>query len=149
MRRFLPLLLCLFAMSAAPTFAQESGPVAVAPDTLKWSSAGVPPGTQVAVVSGDPSKPGPYVIRVKFAPNTAFPLHSHPGTESVTVLTGTFGLGFNTKLDRSKGIELGAGSFVTIPPNAPHFAWSGDRETIVQLHGMGPFVTTPVVADKS
>ena len=46
--------------------------VMVSPDQLKWGAAPpyLPKGGQVAVVSGDPSKEGMYVIRLKVRPDT-------------------------------------------------------------------------------
>ena len=42
----------------------------------------------MAVVSGDPGKSGPFVIRAKFPANYTVPPHHHPGDEMVRVLSG-------------------------------------------------------------
>jgi quercetin dioxygenase-like cupin family protein len=90
---------------------------------------------------GDPSKRQPYVLRVKFPPNSTFPLHTHAQRESITVLSGVFGTTFSGT-EKAKGRELPAGSFVSIPANTAHFVWTGPAETIVQIHGVGPDKTT-------
>src|SRR6476620_9589447 len=38
----------------------------------------LPPGAQIAVLSGDPGKAAPYTVRLKFPANYAVPAHSHP-----------------------------------------------------------------------
>src|SRR6476659_4628737 len=48
-----------------------------------------PPGAQIAVLTGDPGKPVPYTVRLKFPANYAIPAHSHPGDENVVVTSGT------------------------------------------------------------
>src|SRR5512143_3858147 len=52
-------------LTALPAGALAMDHIAVQPNTLKWGPAppGLPPGAQVAVVAGDPSKDGPYVVR--------------------------------------------------------------------------------------
>src|SRR5438045_8692587 len=57
---------------------------------MKWmdaTGAGLPAGAKMAVVSGDPAKAGPFVIRAKFPANYTVPPHSHPGDEVVRVLS--------------------------------------------------------------
>lgn len=125
-----------------PTMAGD--PPIVSPDGLQWmddNEPGAPPGLKVAVLFGDPSKRQPYVLRVKFPPNSSFPLHTHAQRESVTVISGVFGTTFGGT-DRSKGRELAAGSFVSIPAKTAHYVWTGPEETVIQIHGMGPDETT-------
>jgi quercetin dioxygenase-like cupin family protein len=72
---------------------------------LKWGPA--PPifakGAQMAVLSGDPSKPGKFVIRLKVPAGYKFAAHHHPTDEYVTVITGDMSLGMGDKLDVTKG----------------------------------------------
>ena len=70
----------------------------------KWGPAPpmLPPGAQIAVLSGDPSKAAPYAIRLKFPANYAIPAHSHPGDENVTVISGELHIGMGSKLDRKR-----------------------------------------------
>jgi len=50
---------------------------------------------QLSRVAGDPTRPVPYTIRLKFPANYAIPAHSHPTDENVVVVSGalTFGMG--------------------------------------------------------
>jgi quercetin dioxygenase-like cupin family protein len=120
--------------------------IATTPDELKWGPAppGLPPGAQMAVVSGDPSKEGgSYTIRTKFPDGYKVPPHWHPNDENVTVLQGTIKLGMGDKFDESAAKQLPAGSYALMPKNMRHFAISSG-ETILQLHGIGPFEITYV-----
>jgi quercetin dioxygenase-like cupin family protein len=115
--------------------------VVVRPDAIKWGPAppSLPPGFQMVVLVGDPSKPGvPYVLRAKLPDGYRVPLHWHPNDENVTVLQGTLLVGKGEKLDPSKVEELPAGSFWHMPKAMRHFAIA-KGETITQTHGIGPF----------
>src|SRR4029453_2953436 len=46
----------------------------------------LPPGAQIAVLAGDPTKSVPYAVRLKFPANYAIPAHSHPTDEHVVVV---------------------------------------------------------------
>jgi anti-sigma factor ChrR (cupin superfamily) len=105
--------------------------------------AALPPGAQIAVISGDPSKAEPYVLRLKMPANYRIPAHNHPTTEYVTVLSGKFNIGMGDKLDPKHGIELRIGGFGEAPAKMNHFAWT-TSETIVQVQGQGPFAITYV-----
>ena len=115
------------------------GHTAIAPDALKWRPAG--PGTSVAVLDGSPEKEGaPFVIRVKLAGGTRVPPHWHPVDEHLTVLSGTFYMGSGEKFDESTATALTIGTYAMMPKEVRHFGWTG-VETIVQIHGVGPFKT--------
>lgn len=116
-------------------------------DGIKWSD--IPPvfpqGAQMTVISGDPSKDGLYVVRLKMPANYKILAHNHPTTEYVTVLSGSFHVGMGDKLDETKGQELKAGGFVEALAKMSHYGWT-TSETIVQVHGQGPFAITYVNA---
>jgi hypothetical protein len=57
------------------------------------------------------------------------------------VLSGDFHIGMGDKLDPQKGELLRAGGFAEAPAKMNHFAWS-TTETVVQVHGEGPFAIT-------
>jgi quercetin dioxygenase-like cupin family protein len=112
---------------------------------LKWGPAPdfIPKGAQVAVLSGDPSKEGLYVVRLKVPAGYRIPAHNHPTAEMVTVISGNFHLGMGDKLDIKKGMVLTAGGFAEAPAKMNHYAWASSP-TIVQVHGQGPFAVTYV-----
>ena len=112
---------------------------------VKWGPAPpvFPKGAQIAVLSGDPFKDGPYAVRLKLPTGYKIPAHNHPTTEYVTVISGTFNLGMGDKLDEMKGIRLTAGGWAEAPAKMNHYAWASSP-SIVQVHGQGPFAITYV-----
>jgi quercetin dioxygenase-like cupin family protein len=112
---------------------------------LDWAPAPnfVPDGAQIAVLSGDPSKDGLYVVRLKLPAGYKVPAHNHPTTEMVTVISGDFNLGMGDKLDEEKGMLLTAGGYAEAPAKMNHYAWASSP-TVVQIHGQGPFAITYV-----
>lgn len=115
--------------------------VAVTPDQLKWGPAppNFPKGAEFAIVSGDATKEGNYVLRIKTPAGYKVPAHTHPNDENVTVLSGNFNVGMGPKLDEGKGTAMKAGSFFKAPKGMQHYAWcSSDGPCMIQLHGTGP-----------
>jgi len=138
--------LVLVAISA--TAIAQGQPITVKPEGVTWTDMKGLPGWKQAVLVGDPEKPGPYVERIKIPPNALVPPHSHPEAENITVLTGTFGIGDGSKVDKAKGHVLGVGSFYLLPANIVHFAWAGPKGATLQIHGVGPSGMTMVEAPK-
>src|ERR1700734_3151329 len=97
-----------------------------------------PKGAMIAVLAGNPFKEGPYVVRLKMPANYQLPAHHHPTTENVTVISGSFHAGMGDKLDEHKGQSFAPGGFVSMPAGMNHYAWA-TAETVVQVHGDGPF----------
>ena len=130
-------MLGLFVVSGA--LAQTPSHVMDTPGAAKWGPAPplLPPGAQIAVLAGDPTKAAPYTVRLKFPANYAIPAHSHPTDEHVVVVSGELFMGMGTKLDRNAGMSLGVGGFALMPANANHFAYTKGETTIV-LYGQGP-----------
>ena len=121
--------------------------VMVRPDDIQWgpSPPGLPPGAKAAVLLGDPSKSAPYVIRAKLPDGYKVPPHWHPTDENVTVIKGTLRVGKGEKFNADATQGLPAGSFMRMPQEMRHFAWA-KGETIIQVHGIGPFDITYVNA---
>jgi hypothetical protein len=128
---------------AAKPHAEMSGHVLVLPSDLKWTDApnSLPAGAKIATLEGDLSMSGPFTVRVKFPAGYKIPAHFHPAVEHATVISGTFHMGMGDKLDTSKGTALPVGGFGVMPTGAHHFAWT-DQETVVQIHGIGPWGIT-------
>ncbi len=94
---------------------------------------------QVSLVDGDPSQAGaPFTLRIKLAAGTRVPPHWHPTDEHITVLQGRFGLGMGDRYDEASLQELPSGSYASMPKGMSHFALA-TGDTIVQVHGIGPF----------
>jgi quercetin dioxygenase-like cupin family protein len=114
--------------------------VVALPGELEWSPAPaiLPPGARLAVVEGDPGAQGEFTMRLWMPANYRIPPHFHPATEHVTVIQGTFHVGMGEKFDVKQGHRLPTGSFGALPAGMRHFAWT-EGETIIQLHGIGPW----------
>jgi quercetin dioxygenase-like cupin family protein len=130
----------------APLFAEEMQSTDMhlyAPTGIEWKPgpSALPPGARMAVLEGDPTKEGPFVVRFQFPAGYHVPPHTHPKTERVTVISGTLYLATGEALDRSSAKELPAGSFGYWPAGMKHTAWS-EGETVIQLHGIGPWQIT-------
>ena len=139
MRKFLTVVTLLIATLPFGALAVDEH-AAVQPNALKWGPAppGLPPGAQVAVVSGNPGADGPYVIRAKLPAGYKIAAHTHPTDENVTILSGAFHLGMGDKFDVKKGETLYAGAFFRAAVGMQHYAWTS-APTVLQVHGMGPF----------
>jgi hypothetical protein len=148
------LLVCVAALiSAAQTkpsakpqgAATASQHTIVTPDQIKWGPAppALPAGAQMAVLSGDPSKPGSFTIRAKFPDGYAVAPHWHPTDEHLVVIAGTFMLGVGDKADASSAHAMPVGTFAKMPRGVHHYA-RAKGETIIQVYGMGPFVVNYV-----
>jgi len=136
------------ALACGPALAQETtGSTmghAMAPESLAWMPAPpvLPKGAQIAVLSGDPTKAGPFTIRLKFPPDYKVPAHQHPTAEEVTVISGTFGFGMGDRLDQASAHALGPGGFVDLPAKMNHFAFARGGDVVVQINSTGPFAMT-------
>ena len=126
------------------SWADSAHHMMVTPDELKWADVpSAPTGAKVAVIEGPLSEVGPITFRLKFPADYKLPAHWHPGIEHVTVISGTFNMGAGDTLDTSKTKALSAGSVAIMQPKTHHFAWTKE-ETIVQVHGVGPWAITYV-----
>lgn len=116
-----------------------------APANLDWKPGppALPPGAKMVVLEGDPTKEGPFVMRLQAPANYHVPPHSHPKTERVTVISGTMFLAMGDNLERSAAKTLPAGSYNFWPAGMKHAAWF-EPGTVIQLHGIGPWQITYV-----
>jgi quercetin dioxygenase-like cupin family protein len=136
--------LLALAVGLLATAADAQDHQMVKPADLKWTDVpSLPPGAKLAVIEGKMSDAQPFTVRLKFPAKYKIPAHWHPAVERVTVLSGTFNLGMGDRLDASKTMALTAGSIAIMPPRTSHFAWT-KVETVVQLHGNGPWGITYV-----
>jgi quercetin dioxygenase-like cupin family protein len=106
----------------------------------KWQDGppSLPKGAQIAVLEGDPNKEGPFVFRVKVPDGYRIPVHTHPKTERVTVISGTFNIGMGEKFDVKAAKPMPAGTYGYWEAGMKHFVWI-KGETVVQFHGVGPW----------
>jgi quercetin dioxygenase-like cupin family protein len=117
-------------------FADEST-ILKFPQEIKYVVSGK--GVETAVLYGDPSKPGLYVVRLKLPAGARVMPHIHPGeARTMTVLSGTLYFGFGTEFDETKLKPHPAGTFFTELPTTPHFVAAKEGEVIFQASGIGP-----------
>jgi quercetin dioxygenase-like cupin family protein len=147
MKKILIICSLLFTVAIVAITAQEKTAATattehkvISPNDLQWGDApsSLPPGGKMAVLDGDPTKPGSFTIRLKAPAGYKVPPHTHPSDERVTVISGSFKIGMGEKLDAASAHEMAPGSFVALPAGMKHFAMS-NAESIVQISSEGPF----------
>lgn len=130
----------LLTSPAGWTAEQGAGFVSVTPSELKWSDApSIGPGAKIAMIEGDLKAAGPVTFRLKLPPKTKIAVHTHPLVEHVTVMSGTFYFAMGDKFDASKAKAYPVGSAIVIPTGMPMFAFTKDKESTIQAHGIGPW----------
>jgi mannose-6-phosphate isomerase-like protein (cupin superfamily) len=131
----------------APTFgsAQQvvgKGVELTTPDNIKWVKNAA--GTQeTAVLSGDPNKEGPYVIRLRWLPGNMSRPHFHPQDRHFVVVSGTWWIGSGEKYDPESTVAAGPGSYVLHKAGAIHYDGAKKEPAVIQVWGMGPNASTP------
>lgn len=144
-KHFWPIVAVLAAAAANSqgATAQDASPMVLVPGgaAVPWQAGppDLPKGSQIAVLAGDPGKAGPFVLRVKFPPDTVVAPHRHATAENLTVLSGDIYHGMGEKLDKAHGERLQPGGFVFLPGMMPHSVWTAGAESVVQVTGTGPF----------
>jgi hypothetical protein len=136
----------LLLVLASPLAAQPGDAagvyVPVQAGELAWQPIqppGFDAGMELAVVHGDPSAAGEaYTVRLRFPDGYRFPPHWHPNAENVTVLDGTFLLAMGETANESRLVRYAPGDYLFIAGRHPHFG-GAVGQTVIQLHGMGPF----------
>lgn len=110
------------------------------PDQIQWKDD--PTGAKTAVLRGDPSKPGLYIVLVKWAPHHMSRPHWHPHDRYITVLSGTWWVGAGPTFDPDKAVPMPAGSFVTHFGRQIHYDGAKDSEAVLEIVGEGPATAT-------
>lgn len=129
------------ARSPAPADLNPSMVTFLHPDQVKWS--GRPGIAEQAVLMGDPTKPGWYIILVKWYPHNFSHPHTHPNDRYATVISGTWWVGSGTKFDPDATVPMSAGSYVVDLAGQPHFDGAKDEPAVIEIVGQGPATTTP------
>lgn len=117
--------------------------VMVMPDDLDWQPVpSLPEGARVAVLEGSPAEEGAFTMRLSLPAGYTIPVHTHPVTERVTVLSGTFHIGLGETLDRAAAHALPAGALAVMDSGIAMYGFTGDEPTVIQLNGDGPWGIT-------
>ena len=131
--------LSCFCVAAA---AQTASYVIAPADDAKFGPAPpmLPPGAQIAVLSGNPIGTGAYSVRLRFPANYTIPAHSHPTDENVVVTAGalTFGMGDKLSMTATGNRTIGIGGYALQPAGMNHYALAGSSGADIVLYGQGP-----------
>jgi quercetin dioxygenase-like cupin family protein len=98
-----------------------------------------PKGARMALISGDPIKPGMLVALISMPDGYTMAPHAHTSDEHVEVKQGTFLVGVGDKLDVRKTMAMTVGDTATAPAGVHHFAIA-KGPTIVLVTSMAPYV---------
>jgi len=110
------------------------------PADIKWTKGN---GSESAVLVGDPTKPGLYVVLQKWLAHNNSRPHFHPNDRFITVISGTWWVNTGPKYDLAGMKPVPAGSFVTHYGKEIHYDGARDEDCVLQIVGMGPATSTP------
>ena len=100
----------------------ESAFNAILTEDIDWKPfPAFPPSVRLAVVVGQPSEPGPYVIRVRVPRGVKLMPHKHPEDRIYTVMSGVFYIGLGDEFDANKLEAYPPGTVIILPGNTWHF----------------------------
>jgi quercetin dioxygenase-like cupin family protein len=145
-KSILSVIVWMLVLLAGASTAATLDPKAVefkTPQDIHWvrNSAGT---SEQAVLFGDPSKPGPYVVRIKWLPGNFSRPHFHNSDRFFVVISGTWWVSTSDKFDPENTVPVPAGSYVIHKAGQVHYDGAKNEETIIQLTGYGPVTTTQV-----
>lgn len=130
--------------SAAPGSSAAPGGTATMvfdPDQAQFSappdSLGMPKGITMALVSGDPTKPGLFSVLLKLPADLMIPAHWQSTDVDFVVLRGTYQVGNGDAFDASKLQGINPGQLVHVPAQSHQFG-QAKGATVVLLYGVGP-----------
>ena len=119
--------------------------VAIRSEDVEWRPfAAFPPQARLAILIGDPTKAGPYVIRVKLPADVRMMPHQHPEDRIYTVLSGVFYIGLGDVFEADKLMAFAPGSVIVLPGGQSHFHWARSGEYVTQVTAIGPLGLTYV-----
>ena len=112
---------------------------AILSEDIDWKPfAALPAPVRFAVIVGQPSDEGPYVIRVRVPHDVKLMPHTHPEDRAYTVISGIFYIGLGDRFDNDKLQAYPPGAVIILPGNTPHFHWAKSGEYITQVSALGP-----------
>ncbi|NVB81628.1 MAG: cupin domain-containing protein [Kofleriaceae bacterium] len=108
-------------------------------EDIEWKPfAAFPASVRLAIVAGQPSENGLYVVRVKVPRGVKLLPHKHPEDRVYLVLSGIFYIGLGESFDSGKLEAYPPGAVIVLPGNTAHFHWAKSGEYITQVTAMGP-----------
>lgn len=140
---FIPMtaiMLSAFGVAAAdnPPYTGQ-GHLMLDPAALEWSDvASMAAPAKISVIEGDLAKEEPFTFRLKLPAGYRVDPHTHSAYERVTVISGTLYFAHGKRFDRDKATALPQGGVAIMPPGAPMYGYT-DEDTVIQVHGVGPW----------
>jgi hypothetical protein len=111
----------------------------VLPEEIDWEPfPSFPPSARLAVVVGDTSRPGSYVVRVKVPADVKLMPHIHHEDRVYTVMSGIFYIGRGEEFDEARLEAYPPGAVVVLPGGTAHFHWAKSGEYVTQVTANGP-----------
>ena len=111
----------------------------MAQEELQWSDiASMAAPAQIAVIEGDLAQQEPFTFRLKLPAGYEIHPHTHPAFERVTVISGTLHFAEGARFDRDATTALPQGGVAIMPPGTPMYGYV-DEDTVIQVHGVGPW----------
>jgi quercetin dioxygenase-like cupin family protein len=133
--------LLLLTASTAP----QERKLRLTPDEIAALSKGGPGtgtsglvGITTTVLSGNPSRAGPYTMIIAVPAHTRIAAHSHRDDRSALVMSGLWNFGYGDPASAGATRALPPGSFYTEPASVAHFARTGEQAAVVYIWGFGP-----------
>jgi len=113
-----------------------------APENIKFvrNAAGT---QEVAVLFGDPEKPGPYVVRLRWLPGNMSRPHFHQNDRFFIVVSGTWWLGTGETYNPDSTVPVGPGTYVFHRAKEIHYDGAKTEPVVIQVWGMGPATSIP------
>ncbi len=109
------------------------------PEDIQWKPfAAFPDKARLAVLVGEPTKQGPYVIRVKVPHDVKLMPHRHPEDRIYTVISGTFFIGLGATFDAEELVAYPPGTVIVLSGHTAHFHWAKSGEYVTQVSAIGP-----------
>jgi quercetin dioxygenase-like cupin family protein len=122
-----------------PTQQDGVGFRSILPEDIVWEPfPAFPPSARLAVVVGNPTRPGPYTIRVKVPHGVKLLPHRHPEDRVYTVISGVFYIGQGEQFDSEKLEPYPPGAVIVLPGGTPHFHCAESGEYVTQVSAIGP-----------
>ena len=111
----------------------------ILPEDIDWKPfPAFPPSARLAVLVGEPTQAGPYVIRVKVPSGVRLMPHRHPEDRIYTVMSGVFYIGLGDRFDGDQVKAYPPDSVIVLPGNTWHFHWAKSGEYVTQVTAIGP-----------
>jgi quercetin dioxygenase-like cupin family protein len=145
MRGLIPIFLIAGACLMLPAFADDDeryrgdGHLFMSSDELEWGPvASMGEGAEIAIIEGDISKEEPFTMRLRLEDGYKILPHVHPAYERVTVLSGNLNFAHGDGFNRDETTQLEPGDVAIMAPGQAMYGYA-DGETVIQLHGTGPW----------